>query len=60
MKKKNQSGKKLSLKKVQLSKLNNLSAIKGGSGTALQVALDTCLDPENGSKPIEMTLGTMR
>lgn len=59
MKKKNQSGKKLSLKKVQLTKLNNLSAIKGGSGVNPQFGINTCGDPENGSKPVETILGTM-
>jgi len=47
MKNKKQKEQKLSFKKMQIAKINNLNSIKGGDG------VKACQDPNNGSTPKE-------
>ncbi|WP_343686613.1 hypothetical protein [Chryseobacterium gleum] len=55
MKKKNQIEKRLSLKKLQMAKINNPKKIRGGVHNQL---LDTCMNGDNGSMDIDQTFGT--
>lgn len=55
MKKENKGQKKLSLKKVQLMKLNEMKTINGGNGT--QVAFDV-QDPNDPNTPRLGTFST--
>ncbi|GEN69875.1 hypothetical protein [Chryseobacterium rhizosphaerae] len=55
MKKKNQTEKKLSLKKLQMAKIRNLNKIYGGTK---QQHLDDCANGDNGSMDIDHTFGT--
>ena len=48
MKKKIDNKKKLSLKKLQMAKLNNLNTIFGGKGGGLQ-PIDGCVNGDDGS-----------
>ncbi|WP_157885960.1 hypothetical protein [Chryseobacterium glaciei] len=52
--KQNQSGKKLSLIKLQLSKITNMGNIQGGGPFQAQFGSDDgCMFPEDASKPVD-------
>ncbi|GEN78219.1 hypothetical protein [Chryseobacterium hagamense] len=54
MKKQDQNGKKLSLKKIQLSKISNMSNIHGGLKQGQFDGGDgDCIFPEDKSKPVD-------
>ena len=60
--KQNQSEKKLSLIKLQLSKVNNMANIHGGGPEQLQLVggdgSDGCIFPEDASSPVDHGIKT--
>lgn len=56
----NQSEKKLSLKKLQLSKINNMANVHGGGPLQAQLADggNDCMFPEDASKPADHGIKT--
>lgn len=57
MKNKKQKEQKLSFKKMQIAKINNLASIKGGNDESKDLKA-TCQYPENGSNPKETIFTT--
>ncbi|NML70762.1 hypothetical protein HHL23_13295 [Chryseobacterium sp. RP-3-3] len=51
--KQNQSGKKLSLIKLQLSKITNMGNIQGGGPSQAQFGSGDCMFPEDASSPVD-------